>query len=646
MIRMNNIILHPGIILILSGIIAALVPEKIRKIIMILGPAGAITAMLALDYGTVLTVPFINGSELMLVNVDRLSYVFGMVFSMMSLIGSVYALHNKGSLETTASLCYAGSSLGVTLAGDWLTLIFFWELMAASSLFLVWANRSEKAVKAGFRYLLVHMFGGNCLLIGIIFKVNGGDMLISNVTAVHDAAFWLILLGVAINAAIPPFHSWLTDAYPEANVTGSVFLSSFTTKVAVYCLIRMFAGTSFLIWFGVAMALYGALFAIMENDVRRLLSYHIISQVGFMVAGVGIGTPLALDGATAHAFSHILYKSLLFMGAGAIITATGINKINQLGGLAKKMPFVCVAFTVGAFSISGVPLFNGFISKSITVSAACEAGYPLAELLLLVASVGTFLHVVMKMLYFIFFGEDKGIEVKPLPKNMYVAMSIGSVLCILYGVFPDLLYRFLPYDFEYHPFTWDHIMQYVQLLVTGVVPFIMYLEHMEPLSKISLDTDWFYRKPFAALVRVISSLCVTVQIGLGAFFKSIYDGVRRASKNPLVFIGEHGITEYEGIESSKIAASSAASAISGTSADVIVDNAEAVFDGDFAGNDIDGKLAAEIKEEAEERAFDNNQLDSADVYDPDKEREPIGDIMSVVIFTFIAAAAFIAAVFM
>ena len=173
--------------------------------------------------------------------------------------------------------------------------------------------RSEKAVKAGFRYLLVHMFGGNCLLIGIIFKVNGGDMLISNVTAVHDAAFWLILLGIAINAAIPPFHSWLTDAYPEANVTGSVFLSSFTTKVAVYCLIRMFAGTSFLIWFGVAMALYGALFAIMENDVRRLLSYHIISQVGFMVAGVGIGTPLALDGATAHAFSHILYKSLLFM---------------------------------------------------------------------------------------------------------------------------------------------------------------------------------------------------------------------------------------------------------------------------------------------------------------------------------------------
>lgn len=600
---MSNIILHPGIILILSGILAALVPEKVRKVIMIAGPLAAVTAMVTLDYGTVLTVPFINGIELTVVNVDRLSYVFGMVFSMMSFIGSVYSLHNKGFIEATASLCYAGSALGVTLAGDWLTLIFFWELMAASSLFLIWANKSDRAVKAGFRYLLVHMFGGNCLLIGIIFKVSGGDLLISNVTEVHDAAFWLILLGVAINAAIPPFHSWLTDAYPEANVTGSVFLSSFTTKVAVYCLIRMFAGTSFLIWFGVAMALYGALFAIMENDVRRLLSYHIVSQVGFMVAGVGIGTELALDGATAHAFSHILYKSLLFMGAGAIITATGINKINQLGGLAKKMPFVCAAFTVGAFSISGVPLFNGFISKSITVSAACEAGYPLAELLLLVASVGTFLHVVMKMLYFIFFGEDKGIEVKPLPKNMYAAMSIGSALCILYGVFPDLLYRFLPYEFEYHPFTWDHIMQYVQLLTVGVVPFIMYLEHMEPFSKISLDTDWFYRKPFAWLVKMISSLCVTVQIGFGAFFRGIYNGVRHAAKNPLVFIGEHGITEYGRTE-----AEGAVSA-----------------GGEAAGASAAGPVA------------------ETDVFDPDKEREPAGDIMSVVIFTFIAIAAFAAA---
>ena len=473
-----------------------------------------------------------------------------MIFSMMALIGTIYSLHNKGvtgKVEAVASLVYAGSSLGVTLAGDWVTLIFFWELMAASSLFLIWANRSKKAIKAGFRYLLVHMFGGNCLLAGIIFKVAGGDLLVSDVTAVQDAAFWLILIGVGLNAAIPPIHSWLTDAYPEANVTGSVFLSSFTTKVAVYCLIRMFAGTEFLIIFGVIMAIYGAIFAIMENDVRRLLSYHIISQVGFMVAGVGIGTPLALDGATAHAFSHILYKSLLFMGAGAVILATGTNKINELGGLAKKMPFTCAAFAVGAFSIAGVPLFNGFISKSITVSAACEAGYGWAEMGLLIASVGTFLHVVMKMLYFMFFGEDAGNTVKPLPKNMYVAMGIGSTLCILYGVCPDLLYRFLPFEFEYAPFTWDHIMQYVQLLGMAIIPFIMYIKGMHPHYTITLDTDWLYRKPFAWIVKNISSLCVTIQVGLGSFFKGIYDCARGAMKNPLKFIGDRKV-DLENVE--------------------------------------------------------------------------------------------------
>lgn len=526
------LLLHSGLILIITGVIAAVVPRKIGGIVPVIGAALALLAIIILRPGDVCTIPFINSMELYVIAVDKLSFVFGMIFSMMALIGSIYSMHNRSRAEAVASMSYAGGALGVTLAGDFVTLIFFWELMAAASLFLIWCNKTEASIKAGFRYLLVHMFGGNLLLLGIVLRASGGDILISNVSAVRDASFWLILIGVAVNAAIPPIHGWLVDAYPEGTITGSVFLSSFTTKVAVYCLIRLFAGTEFLIWAGVVMALYGAVFALIENDMRRLLSYHIVSQVGFMVAGVGIGTALALDGASAHAFSHILYKSLLFMCAGAIIQATGVRKINQLGGMAKKMPLVFICFAVAAFSIAGVPLFNGFISKSITITAACEAGYPAAELLLQLASVGTFLSIVMKMGYFIFFGEESDVKVNPIPKNMYVAMVIGATLCVIYGVFPKALYGFLPYEFEYHPFTVDHLVQYVQLLGVSIIPFVMYIEHMQPHTALSLDTDWFYRVPFAKLVRLVSSLCVAVQLGFGEFFRNVYNDTRRSMRSP------------------------------------------------------------------------------------------------------------------
>lgn len=527
-----SLFVHPGLILIAVGIIAAIIPKKFQGAVTVIGSAIALAAMLILRPDDVCTIQFINDMELSVIMVDRLNFVFGMIFGMAALTGSIYAMHNRSRLEAAASMIYAGGSLGVTLAGDFVTLMFFWELMAAASLFLVWANKTPASIKAGFRYLLVHMFGGNMLLLGVILKVSDSDILISNVSEVHDAAFWLILLGVAINAAIPPVHGWLVDAYPEGTITGTVFLSSFTTKVAVYCLIRLFAGTEFMVWLGIVMALYGAVFALIENDMRRLLSYHMVSQIGFMVTGVGIGTALALDGAAAHAFSNILYKGLLFMCTGAIIQATGIRKINQLGGMAKKLPVVAICFFTAAFSIAGVPLFNGFISKSLIISAACEAGYSWTELMLSVASIGTFLSIVMKMGYFIFFGEETDAEVKPIPKNMYVAMIAVSTMCVIYGIFPQTLYEFLPYEFEYHPYTIDHILQYVQLLGVAAIPFIMYIDHMKPHTALSLDTDWLYRVPFAKLVRLISSLCISVQLGFGEFFKNMYNDARRSMRSP------------------------------------------------------------------------------------------------------------------
>jgi len=490
---------HPALVLFATALFAALSKGTIRRVGVIVGCVASIWSWAQLSPGALWNVR-VGDVTLSLLQVDALSSVFGLILTMVATIGIVYALHNDRGGEHAFSLIYAGGALGVVFAGDWVTLFVFWELMAVSSLFVVWEGRSAGAARAGYRYLLVHILGGSLLFAGILIHIgDGGSLEITALTAdgTTPLAFWLILLGVAINAAIPPLHAWLTDAYPEASVTGSIFLSAFTTKTAVYVLIRVFPGASVLVVAGVIMALYGVVYAVVENDIRRLLAYHIVSQVGYMVAGVGMGTALALDGAAAHAFSHILYKSLLFMGTGAVIYATGLRKLTELGGISGKMKLVVALYAVGAFSISGVPLFNGFISKSMIISAAAASHRPVVELLLTLASVGTFLHTGLKLPYFTFFGPDKGITVKPVPINMLVAMAIGAFFCTMYGLFPSRLYALLPNGAEYHPYTLDHVLSAIQLLVGTALAFWLLLAKLGGEATVSVDTDWFYRRPFA-----------------------------------------------------------------------------------------------------------------------------------------------------
>lgn len=539
--------LHPALIIIFGGLLIPFVPKRVRQFIMVGAPLLTIFVVLGLKNGTVWNKPFINGLDLMVLKADKLSLVFALIFSIMALLGNIYALHNKNRGECVAGMLYAGSSLGVVFAGDWMTLIFFWELMAVSSTFLIWYRGDKKAIGAGFRYFLIHTLGGNLLLAGIFFKVTAGQPLVTALTGTGGWSFWLILIGIAINSAIPPLHAWLTDAYPEGTITGSVFLSSFTTKVAVYALIRVFPGSELLLWAGVIMAIYGVIFAVLENDIRRLLAYHIISQVGFMVAGAGMGTDLALNGATAHAFSHILYKSLLFMGAGAVIYATGYRKLTDLGGLYRKMPLTAIFFGIGAYSISGVPLFNGFISKSITISAAAANHMPSAELLLYLASIGTFLSVGLKLNYFMFYGQDRGLEVKKLPINMYVAMAGGSLLCIIYGLMPDLLYERLPYAMEFHPYTWDHVVSSVQLLVATLAAFWIFIPKLHTHNTISLDFEWLYRKPFKVLVYGIVNIICKIRDGFGVQAMAMLKSVLPFFANPLRWVPQSfGVPHGEG----------------------------------------------------------------------------------------------------
>ena len=490
--------LHPGVLLFIVACAAALTSGRLRQVIMLAGTAFTCYSVwhLSPEAGWTFDVP---NHTLTLLRVDRLSHIFGLIFSFTAGVGCLYALHVRQGGEHAAALVYAGAALGVVFAGDLITLFVFWELMAVASLFVIWYGGTDRAQAAGQRYLLVHIFGGSVLLCGILLlRAEGADLAVRALTETdyrNSPAFWLILIGVAINAAIPPLHAWLTDAYPEASTSGSVFLSAFTTKTAVYVLIRLFPGAPILLWAGVIMTLYGVVYAVLSDDFRTLLAYHIVSQVGYMVAGVGIGTDLALNGAVSHAFCHILYKALLFMGAGALIYATGKRTLTDLGGLARALPLTLALYMIGAVSISGFPLFNGFISKSMIISAAAKDHLPVAEFFLIMASIGTFLSIGLKLPYFAFFGPNRDLETQPVRPNMLLAMTTGAICCTALGIYPDWLYHRLPFNASYHPYTVDHVVDALQLLLGTTLAFWWLLPRLHGEPAINLDTDWFYRKP-------------------------------------------------------------------------------------------------------------------------------------------------------
>jgi multicomponent Na+:H+ antiporter subunit D len=404
--------------------------------------------------------------------------------------------------EQAATLLYGGSTLGVVFAGDLLTVVLFWELMAVFSAYVILVGGRERSRGAAVRYMFVHLAGGSTLLAGVVWHVADTGSLAFSAFDGGPAA-WLVLLGFAVNAAIPPLHAWLSDAYPEASVTGAVFLSAFTTKTAVYVLARGFAGWDILLPAGVIMALYGVVFAVLENDIRRLLAYHIISQVGYMVAAIGIGTETAINGAAAHAFAHVLYKGLLFMGVGAVLYATGRSKLTELGGLGGAMRTALVLYMVGAFSISAFPLFSGFVSKSLVIYAAEADHRTWAVFFLYVASVGTFLHTGLKLPYYIWGGPRSEETIKRLPPGMYVAMGAAAFLCIAIGVYPAVLYDALPFAVTYEPYTADHIVSSLGLLGFTGMGFWLLLGKLKGEAVITVDADLLYRKarrPVEALV--------------------------------------------------------------------------------------------------------------------------------------------------
>lgn len=498
---MSDFWLHPSLILVLGALALPLVPRGFKKAWLLLVPLLVLGRTLTLQHGVFGVVKVADWS-LTFGRIDSLSLVFGHVMALMCVIGTLYGLHVEEDAQHVTAWTYVAGSLGALYAGDYLTLFLFWELMAFSSVFLVWFRRRPGSNAAGLRYLLVHTAGGLSLLAGIALLSGSGtgSLAFEAFDVQHPSpAAWFVLLGFLLNAAVPPLHAWLPDAYGEATFNGSVFMCAFTTKTAVYALCRGFAGLDLLVPLGVAMALYGVVYAVLENDCRRLLAYHIISQVGYMVAGVGLGTEMAINGACAHAFAHILYKGLLFMGCGSVLYTTGKSKFTDLGGLYRQMPWTFLFTLIGGLSISAFPLFSGFVSKSMIVAAGFEQHRMWPSFLLMLASVGTFLHTGLKVPYFLWFGKNRPSEetlkrAKEPPWNMLAAMAIASALCIFIGCYTPYLYRQLPHPVEYHPYTGYHVSETLQILLFTAVGFFLLLKKLEPTATVSLDLDWFYRK--------------------------------------------------------------------------------------------------------------------------------------------------------
>ena len=513
----------PGLILVLGALVIPFLRGKVRNLFMIILPVLGLLGLLAIEDGYVFTINIL-GLELTPVRVDRLSLLFGYIFHIAAIISIIYAFHLRDTVQQIAALIYAGTAIGGIFAGDLVSLFVYWEGTAISSVFLIWSSNTKESFKTGMRYLLIQVGSGVLLLAGTILYYKQSGTIAFNKFELTEIGPILIFIAFGIKAAFPLLHNWLQDAYPQATVTGTVFLSAFTTKLAIYALARGFPGTELLIWIGAIMTAFPIFYAVIENDLRRVLAYSLNNQLGFMVVGVGIGTELSLNGTAAHAFSHILYKALLFMSMGAVLYRTGTIKGSELGGLYKSMPYTTGLCIIGAASISAFPLFSGFISKSLIITATAVEGYWGVWLVLLFASAGVFHHSGIKIPYFAFFQHDSGKRPQEAPVNMLIAMSLAAFLCIAVGVYPQALYNILPYEVNFQPYTITHVVTQLQLLLFSALAFGWLMRsglYPPELKSTNLDFDWSYRYLLPRLLERLVRIIVFLDTSLRERFLKI-----------------------------------------------------------------------------------------------------------------------------
>ena len=494
---------HPATALILGGLAAAVLRGRFASMALVLAPILGFWHIYTLELGSASNLALF-GYDIIGVAVDQQAKLFGYLFHLAALVAGIYSFHLRDPWQISMALLYAATAVGVAFAGDMLSLFLWWEGLAITSVFQIWGRKTKEAEESGFRYLFFHVSSGLLLLAGILLRYHGEGASafslepLTQALEAGDLGAWLILLAIGVKAAFPGLHVWLKDGYAEATPTGPVWLCAFTTKCAVCMLARLFPGAEILIAIGGVMAMFPIFYAVIENDLRRVLCYSKINQIGFMVVGIGIGTPLAIDGAIAHAYTHVLYKGLLFMSMGAVLYRTGEIRGSHLGGLYKSMPWTTCFCIVGAASISAFPLFSGFVSKSIIITETARNGHVFIWMCLLFASAGVFHHAGIKIPFFAFFAHDSGLRPKEAPINMLIAMGISSFMCIFLGCNPQWLYDMLPNGAAgYHPYDATHVITQLEILLFSALAFTLlnlWGKYPPELPSVNLDIDWVYRK--------------------------------------------------------------------------------------------------------------------------------------------------------
>ena len=543
-------ILPTAFIFIASALILGFLPRgHIRSTILLATPVLAAWHIWNLPVGIFSQVEFV-GQTLDMMRVDKLSRIFGLIFCLAAFLGNLYAWHVRDLIQQVAALLYAGAAIGAVFAGDLITLFFYWEGTALASVFLIWARRTEGSYHTGMRYLIIQITSGVILLAGTALLYRDTGSITFERMTLGSLGTWLIFLSFGIKCAFPLLHNWLQDSYPAATITGTVILSAFTTKLAVYALARGFAGTELLIYIGAVMTLFPIFFAEIENDLRRVLAYSLNNQLGFMVVGIGVGTEMAINGTASHAFAHILYKALLFMSVGAVMLRTGTSKASELGGLCRTMPRTAIFCLIGAASISAFPLFSGFVTKSLIMDATANQHYPVIWAILVFASAGVLSHSGIKIPYFTFFGHDSGLRPKEAPIHMQMAMGLTALLCILIGVYPDPLYALLPYEVVYQPYTMGHVIGQLQLLCFALLAFVVLMRsgiHPPEIRAVNLDVDWIYRR----LIPIFYNIIHVATVKFFTYFDSVInDFIQLTIKGLYKLLGpETGVSRMRGVGS-------------------------------------------------------------------------------------------------
>ena len=522
----------PGLIMFLGSFLIPLFPHFFRQIYMIL--LIVISAFsLTSGYGTHLVINSM-GIDFIIFHSDNLSFPFAVIFHIAAFLTVIYGIHNRDWKENVAITSYAGAAIAALHAGDLFTLFVWWEATALTSVFLILGGKSIRAYRSAIRYIIIQVGSGMLLLSGAIILFHTNNEALFQNFSIDSTSGLLIFLAFGIKAAFPFLNGWLQDSYPEASEVGTVALSAFTTKLAIYALARSFAGVEILILIGALMTFFPIFFAVIENDLRRVLTYSLNNQLGFMVVAVGIGSELAINGAVAHAFAHILYKGLLFMSMGAVLYRVGTCKASELGGLFKHMPVTAICSIVGAISISAFPLFSGFVAKSLIMSSLGYEGLTFIYFMLLFASAGVLHHSGIKIPFFAFFAHESGLKPKEAPLNMTIAMIISALLCILIGVFPSLFYQILPYEVNYQPYDFSHVVSQLQLLTFAAFAFIC-LWHFKiyppELNSTVLNSDWFYRKMIPGVFKPVILGIQNLNVVLTNLMLMIFDNFKKFVNN-------------------------------------------------------------------------------------------------------------------